>query len=164
MFSSNSRSACIQYASPPSAAIERGCSIGANHAQNCPLASSDLRHVCIAQFRIICARFNKRSAQAFPKADHRSNIRNVPLPNSNIDELCCVCLEAAALPNGELSMKTPSLWMIAAACFIAPASVAHARSAYDGSWDLIFVTQGAHAIPPTTSLSMFPTDCDIPIS
>jgi hypothetical protein len=38
-------------------------------------------------------------------------------------------------------MKTPSLWMIAAACFIAPISVAHARSAYDGSWDLNFVTQ-----------------------
>ena len=38
-------------------------------------------------------------------------------------------------------MKTPSLWMIAAACLIAPASVAHARSAYDGSWDLVFVTQ-----------------------
>ena len=38
-------------------------------------------------------------------------------------------------------MKTPSLWMIAAACFIASASVAHARSAYDGSWDLVFVTQ-----------------------
>jgi hypothetical protein len=38
-------------------------------------------------------------------------------------------------------MKTPSLWMIAATCFIASASVAHARSAYDGSWDLAFVTQ-----------------------
>jgi hypothetical protein len=38
-------------------------------------------------------------------------------------------------------MKTPSLWMIAAACFTAPASMAHARSAYDGSWDLVFVTQ-----------------------
>ena len=38
-------------------------------------------------------------------------------------------------------MKTSSLWMIAAACFIAPASVAHARSAYDGSWDLAFVTR-----------------------
>ena len=38
-------------------------------------------------------------------------------------------------------MKTPSRWMIAAACFVAPASVAHARSAYDGSWDLVFVTQ-----------------------
>jgi hypothetical protein len=38
-------------------------------------------------------------------------------------------------------MKTPSLWMIVAACFIAPASVASARSAYDGSWDLVFVTQ-----------------------
>jgi hypothetical protein len=37
-------------------------------------------------------------------------------------------------------MKTP-FWMIAAACLIAPASLAHARSAYDGSWDLNFVTQ-----------------------
>jgi len=38
-------------------------------------------------------------------------------------------------------MKTPSLWMIAAACLIPPASLAHARSTYDGSWDLNFVTQ-----------------------
>jgi hypothetical protein len=43
-------------------------------------------------------------------------------------------------------MKTPSLWMIAAACFIAPASV-HARSAYDGSWDLAFVTQSGSCEP-----------------
>jgi hypothetical protein len=46
-----------------------------------------------------------------------------------------------ALLNGELSMKTPSLWMIAAVCFVAPTSATHARSAYDGSWDLAFVTQ-----------------------
>ena len=38
-------------------------------------------------------------------------------------------------------MKTPSPWMIAVVCFVVPASVAHARSAYDGSWDLAFVTQ-----------------------
>jgi hypothetical protein len=38
-------------------------------------------------------------------------------------------------------MKTTSLSMIAAACFIASSSVAHARSTYDGSWDLVFVTQ-----------------------
>jgi hypothetical protein len=38
-------------------------------------------------------------------------------------------------------MKTPSIWIIAAACFVAPASVAHARTAYDGSWDLVFVTE-----------------------
>jgi hypothetical protein len=44
-------------------------------------------------------------------------------------------------------MKTPSLWMIAAACFIAPASVAHAHSAYDGSWDLVFVTQSGSCDP-----------------
>jgi hypothetical protein len=83
---------------------------------------------------------------AFPKADHRSDICNAPLPNSNIDEVSCVCLEAAALPNGELSMKTPSLW-IAAVCFIAPASAAQARSAYDGSWDLAFVTQRGSCDP-----------------
>jgi hypothetical protein len=44
-------------------------------------------------------------------------------------------------------MKTPSLWMIAAACFIAPASAAQARSAYDGSWDLAFVTQRGSCDP-----------------
>ena len=44
-------------------------------------------------------------------------------------------------------MKTPSLWMFAAACLIAPASVAHARSAYDGSWDLAFVTQNGSCDP-----------------
>jgi hypothetical protein len=44
-------------------------------------------------------------------------------------------------------MKTSLLWMIAAFCFIAPASVAHARSAYDGSWDLVFVTQTGSCDP-----------------
>jgi hypothetical protein len=44
-------------------------------------------------------------------------------------------------------MKTPALWMIAAGCLIAPASVAHARSAYDGSWDLAFVTQSGACDP-----------------
>jgi hypothetical protein len=44
-------------------------------------------------------------------------------------------------------MKTPALWMIAAACLIAPASVAHARSAYDDSWDLAFVTQSGACDP-----------------
>src|SRR5882757_231376 len=58
--------AYIQYASPPSAAIERGCSIGANHAQNCRLASSDpATRAAIARFRNIQARFNKHSARAF---------------------------------------------------------------------------------------------------
>jgi hypothetical protein len=44
---------------------------------------------------MVRARFNKRSTPAFPKADHRSNIRNAPLANSNIDEVCCICPEAA---------------------------------------------------------------------
>ena len=44
-------------------------------------------------------------------------------------------------------MKIFSLWMIATACFIGPASVVHARSAYDGSWDLAFVTQTGSCDP-----------------
>jgi hypothetical protein len=44
-------------------------------------------------------------------------------------------------------MKTPSLWIIAVACLIAPAFAAHARSAYDGSWDLAFVTQSGSCDP-----------------
>jgi hypothetical protein len=44
-------------------------------------------------------------------------------------------------------MKTPSLWMIAAVSFVASASGAHARSAYDGSWDLAFVTQTGSCDP-----------------
>jgi hypothetical protein len=44
-------------------------------------------------------------------------------------------------------MKKPSLKVIAAVCLIASASVAHARSAYDGSWDLVFVTQGGSCDP-----------------
>jgi hypothetical protein len=44
-------------------------------------------------------------------------------------------------------MRRPSIWVIAAACFIATASIAHARSAYDGSWDLVFVTQTGSCDP-----------------
>jgi hypothetical protein len=44
-------------------------------------------------------------------------------------------------------MNTPSLWMIAATSFIATASLAHARSAHDGFWDLVFVTQTGSCDP-----------------
>jgi hypothetical protein len=37
--------------------------------------------------------------------------------------------------------------MIAAACLVTPASLAQARSAYDGSWDLNFVTQSGTCDP-----------------
>jgi hypothetical protein len=58
--------ACVQYAFALPAAIERGCSIGANCAQNCQLTSSDLKtRIAIARFRTIRARFDKRSAPAF---------------------------------------------------------------------------------------------------
>jgi NADH:ubiquinone reductase (H+-translocating) len=41
MFSSNIGGACIQYAARPPVAIERGCSIGANHAPNGRSTNSD---------------------------------------------------------------------------------------------------------------------------
>jgi hypothetical protein len=44
-------------------------------------------------------------------------------------------------------MKAPSLAMTTAVCFLAAVSVAHARSAYDGSWDLVFVTQRGSCDP-----------------
>jgi hypothetical protein len=44
-------------------------------------------------------------------------------------------------------MKTPSLWIIAALCLMASASVVQARSAYDGSWDIAFVTQKGSCDP-----------------
>jgi hypothetical protein len=50
-------------------------------------------------------------------------------------------------------MKTPSLWLIAAACSIAPVPMAHARSAYDGSWELVFVTQTG-ACDPTYNFTV----------
>jgi hypothetical protein len=42
---------------------------------------------------------------------------------------------------GEIDMKKFSLCATATCFFVAIASTAHARSAYDGSWDLAFVTQ-----------------------
>jgi hypothetical protein len=44
-------------------------------------------------------------------------------------------------------MKTASLWMVAAVCLVVSASATHARSAYDGSWDLAFVTQSGACDP-----------------
>ena len=38
-------------------------------------------------------------------------------------------------------MKTRVLGIIAIGCFMALASAANARTTYDGSWDLLFVTQ-----------------------
>jgi hypothetical protein len=47
----------------------------------------------------------------------------------------------------KLQMKAASLWMIAAVCLVVPASALHAHSAYDGSWDLSFVTQSGACDP-----------------
>jgi hypothetical protein len=57
-------------------------------------------------------------------------------------------------------MKTPSLSMIAAGCFMALASAAHARSAYDGSWDLVFVTQKG-TCDPTYNFTVNVSDGDV---
>src|SRR3984957_3782494 len=44
-------------------------------------------------------------------------------------------------------MKTALLWIVAAACLVVPTSATHARSAYDGSWDLAFMTQSGACDP-----------------
>jgi len=55
-------------------------------------------------------------------------------------------------------MKNPLLGMTAAAVsLVALTSVAQARSTYDGSWDLLFVTQRG-ACDPTYSFSVNITD------
>ncbi len=50
-------------------------------------------------------------------------------------------------------MKKLSLFATATICFVALACTAHARSAYDGSWDLVFVTQQG-ACDPTYNFTV----------
>ncbi|QDW37849.1 hypothetical protein FFI89_012215 [Bradyrhizobium sp. KBS0727] len=84
MFHSNSRSVDTEYASPPSLAIERGCSFGANHAQNRRLTSSgpttasqshdlgSFEHVSTSALR-----------KLFLKEILVLDIRDAPLPNAD---------------------------------------------------------------------------------
>jgi hypothetical protein len=44
-------------------------------------------------------------------------------------------------------MNTPALGTIAIGCFMALASAANARTTFDGSWDLLFVTQRGECDP-----------------
>ncbi len=50
-------------------------------------------------------------------------------------------------------MRTFLLSAVSAACLVASAPVAQARSAYDGAWDLVFVTQRG-ACDPTYNFSV----------
>jgi len=54
-------------------------------------------------------------------------------------------------------MRTFLLSTATAACLLASAAVAQARSAYDGAWDLLFVTQRG-ACDPTYNFSVNITD------
>ncbi len=54
-------------------------------------------------------------------------------------------------------MKNPLLYVTAAVSLVALTSVAQARSSYDGSWDLLFVTQRG-ACDPTYNFSVNITD------
>ena len=54
-------------------------------------------------------------------------------------------------------MKSLLTSAIAASCLVAFVSVAQARSAYDGSWDLLFVTERG-ACDPTYNFSVNITD------
>jgi hypothetical protein len=50
-------------------------------------------------------------------------------------------------------MRKLSLWIAATSCFVALTCTAQARSAYDGSWDLVFVTQRG-ACDPTYNFTV----------
>jgi hypothetical protein len=91
VFGSNSRGACIQYVFAPSAAIERGCSIGANHAQNCRLTGSGLttgvatagfrqsEHVSTSALRLLfIGRASLNIVNAAPNLDHRRDRLRLP--------------------------------------------------------------------------------------
>ncbi|QQO13188.1 hypothetical protein JJB99_27750 [Bradyrhizobium diazoefficiens] len=54
-------------------------------------------------------------------------------------------------------MKKCVYWAAAAVCLAASSSAAEARSAYDGTWDLVFVTQRG-ACDPTYNFSVNITD------
>ena len=54
-------------------------------------------------------------------------------------------------------MRNPLLCLTGAVSLVALTSVAQARSAYDGSWDLLFVTQRG-ACDPTYNFSVNITD------
>src|SRR4051812_9050615 len=56
-----------------------------------------------------------------------------------------------------MMMKNPLLCMTAAVSLVALTSVAHARSSYDGPWELLFVTQRG-ACDPTYNFSVNITD------
>jgi len=56
-----------------------------------------------------------------------------------------------------MMIKNPLLCVTAAVSLVALTSVAQARSAYDGSWDLLFVTQRG-ACDPTYNFSVNITD------
>jgi hypothetical protein len=67
--------------------------------------------------------------------------------SSNIYRCCAPWAKASRLTGPENVMKTPLLWIAAAGCVIALASSANARSTYDGSWTLNFVTQRGSCDP-----------------
>ncbi|OPH81870.1 hypothetical protein B2M20_15485 [Nitrobacter vulgaris] len=54
---------------------------------------------------------------------------------------------------GEIIMKMLSLRAMATICFVVLSHTANARSAYDGSWDLVFVTQRG-ACDPTYNFTV----------
>src|SRR3954447_20279809 len=56
-----------------------------------------------------------------------------------------------------MMMKNPLLYVTAAVSLVALTSVAQARSSYDGSWDLLFVTQRG-ACDPAYNFSVNITD------
>jgi hypothetical protein len=88
---------------------------------------------------MVRARFNNRSTAAFSKSECL-NFHHAAPSGSNLTKLLHF-LEAIASSNGELTVKNPLVWMTGTLCLVVLTPVAHARSAYDGAWELAFVTQ-----------------------
>jgi hypothetical protein len=76
---SNSRRR-TQYAFSLTVAIERHCSIDANHAQRDALARPERPEggFLLNNFELFRARLDKRAALAFHKANRRPDVRNAP--------------------------------------------------------------------------------------
>jgi len=71
----NSHGACIDYASQLSPAIERGCSIGANHAQTCQLRSSDLTTRVVIAAHAVRAHTARASMMRHDRSMQRSAVQ-----------------------------------------------------------------------------------------
>jgi hypothetical protein len=126
------------------AALVRGCSIATNRAQNRKLS---------AMTRFKSARNSselKLSEHVLTSTPRQTSIHRIALGPRNWAVQCwhspggdstCFANGRATSTASEEFMRTFSLLITGAAFLACAASSAYARPTYDGSWDLLFVTQ-----------------------